>query len=54
MGDQLDMARISGMSDRSFEQYSRTTKIKFNTNIRLLKEELYNIKTEINKNIKEE
>jgi predicted aldo/keto reductase-like oxidoreductase len=46
MGDQLDMSRISGMSDRSFEQVERSTKIRFNTTIRLLKEELYGIKSD--------
>jgi predicted aldo/keto reductase-like oxidoreductase len=46
MGDQLDMSRISGMSDRSFEQYERSTKIRFNATIRLLKEELYGIKSD--------
>jgi predicted aldo/keto reductase-like oxidoreductase len=49
MGEVLDMGRISGMSDRSFEQFERTTKIKVNSTIRLLKEELYSIKQEYNK-----
>lgn len=44
MGSQLDMARVSGMSDRNFRQYERTTKQTFKAGIELIKQELLGIK----------
>jgi len=46
MGEVIDNARMSEMSDRAFKQYERTTKIKFNNLIRLFKEHLFDIKEE--------
>ena len=43
MGSQLDMARVSGMSDRNFRQYERTTKQTFTAGIKLIKKELLGI-----------
>ena len=40
MGIQLDMARVSGMSDRNFRQFERMTKQTFKTGIKEFKNEL--------------
>lgn len=46
MGEIIDSARISEMSDRAFKQYERTTKIKFNNLIRIFKEHIFDVKEE--------
>lgn len=46
MGKVLDLGRISGMSDRSFQQFERTIKIEVNGMIRLLKQELFDISSD--------
>lgn len=44
MGEVIDNARMSEMSERAFKQYERTTKINFNNLIRMFKEHLFDIK----------
>ena len=51
MGEILDMGRISEMSERAFKQYERTAKIKFNTVIRMVNEQVFDIKDD---NVKDE
>jgi len=43
MGEMIDLMRVSEMSERAFLQSQRTTKIKFNGTIRILKEQLLGI-----------
>lgn len=47
MGKILDMGRISGMSDRSFEQFQRSTKIECNNLSRILLQELFGISSKV-------
>jgi hypothetical protein len=53
MGKILDMARISELSERSFKQFERTTKIEFNGLIRLLKDKAFGIVENSNTNKEE-
>ena len=46
MGEMIDLSRISEMSERAQKQFERTTKIRVNGLIRLLKQEILGISTD--------